>query len=123
MLGFFLAFGVDTMILVGALWYTGHIPGETAGAVSAAVLVVFALWIVGRWVRLHRLDRPDDERGESADDRDQRDPLEKLKERYAAGEISDAEFEKQLDTLLDADRRAESSQDRSTLERDGGGQK
>lgn len=111
------------MVIVGVLWYTGHIPGETAGVVSAAVLGVFGLWIVGRWVRLHRLDRPGDERGESADARDQRDPLEKLKERYAAGEISDAEFEKQLDTLLDADRRAESSEDRSTLERNGRGRR
>lgn len=116
MLGAFLAFGVDTIIIVGVLWYIGQIPGATAGGVSAAVLVVFVLWIFGRWVRLRWADRLDSERVESADDRDQRDPLEQLKQRYAEGEISDAEFEKQLDTLLDADRRAESSEDRSTLE-------
>ncbi|WP_276276359.1 SHOCT domain-containing protein [Haloarcula regularis] len=114
-LGVFLAFGVDTIILVGVLWYVGRISGETAGVVSAAVLVVFALWIFTRWVRFRWMDRLDSERDGSTESRDQRDPLEKLKQRYAEGEISDAEFEKQLETLLDADRRAESSEDQSTI--------
>jgi uncharacterized membrane protein len=114
-LGVFLAFGVDTILIVGVLWYVGRISGETAGVVSAAVLVVFALWIVTRWVRLRRTDDPDAESFERAGSRGQRTPLEQLKRRYAEGEISDAEFEKRLDTLLDADRRAESSEDRSTL--------
>ncbi|MFC6862822.1 SHOCT domain-containing protein [Halomicroarcula sp. GCM10025817] len=61
------------------------------------------------------MDRLDSERDGSTESRDQRDPLEKLKQRYAEGEISDAEFEKQLETLLDADRRAESSEDQSTI--------
>jgi uncharacterized membrane protein len=115
MLGVFLAFGVDTIILVGALWYVGQIPGETAGVVSAVVLVVFALWIFARWVRFRWTDSLDNKNFEGAGGRDQREPLEQLKQRYAKGEISDAEFEKQLDTIVDADRRAASSEDRSTL--------
>lgn len=115
MLGAFLAFGVDTILIVGALWYVGQISAETTGVVSAAVLIVFALWIFIRWVRFRWADRLDTESVERADGRDQRDPLEQLKQRYAEGKISDAEFEKQLDTLLDADRRAESSRDQSAL--------
>ncbi len=115
MLGAFLAFGVDTIIIVGVLWYVGQISGETAGVVSAAVLVVFALWIFTRWVRFRWTNRLDSESAESTESRGQRDPLEQLKQRYAEGEISDAEFEKQLDTLLDADRRAESSEDQAPL--------
>ncbi|MCY4730616.1 SHOCT domain-containing protein [Natronomonas gomsonensis] len=115
MLGAFLAFGVDTIIIVGVLWYVGRISGETAAVVSAAVLIVFALWIFIRWVRFRWTGRLDSESAESTESRDQRDPLEQLKQRYAEGEISDSEFEKQLDTLLDADRQAESSENRSTL--------
>ena len=114
MLGAFLAFGVDTILIVGVLWYVGRLPGETAGGVSAAVLGVFALWICGRWVHLRWTDRLDSGNVERTDSHDQRDPLDQLKQRYAEGEISDAEFEKQLDTSLDADRQAESSEDQST---------
>lgn len=45
---------------------------------------------------------------ESTGSPEQRDPLEKLKQRYVEGEISEAEFEKRLETLLDADYQAES---------------
>jgi len=116
MLGVFLAFGVDTIIVVGALWYVGQIPGATAGAISAAVLGVFGLWILVRWVRLRRAARLDGENADRADSRDQRDPVAQLKRRYAEGEISDAEFERRLDTMFGADRRAESSAERSTPE-------
>ena len=115
MLGTFLAFGVDIMIIVGVLWYVGRISGETAGIVSTAVLVVFALWIFTRWVRFRWTDRLNSASAESTEDRDQRDPVEQLKQRYAEGELSDAEFEKQLDVLLETDRRAESSEGQSTI--------
>jgi hypothetical protein len=61
-----------------------------------------------RWLRL-RLGRPEheDASASGADD----DPLARLKRRYADGELSDAEFEARLDTLLDADSRAESAED------------
>jgi len=118
MLGVFLAFGVDTIILVGVLWYIGRISGVIAGVVSAAVLVVFVLWMVTRWIRFRWTDRLDSEGAENAESRAQRTPLEKLKHRYAEGEISDGEFEKQLDALLDADDQAESSADQSTLVHD-----
>jgi uncharacterized membrane protein len=114
MLGAFLAFGVDTIVIVGVLWYVGRISAETAGVVSAAVLVVFALWGFTRWVRLRRAGHLDSDDVVRTEGRDQRDPLEQLKQRYAEGEISDADFEEQLDTLLDADRRTESSESEPT---------
>ena len=123
MLGAFLAFGVDTILIIGVLWYVGRLPGETAGGVSAAVLGVFALWICGRWVHLRWTDSLDSGNVERIDSHDQRDPLDQLKQRYAEGEISDAEFEKQLDTSLDADRQAESSEDQSTPDLNNRGRK
>ena len=113
--GVFLAFGVDTIIIIGVLWYVGRISGATASVVSATVLVVFALWMFIRWARFRWTDHLDSEGVENVESRDQRTPLEQLKHRYAEGEISDADFEKQLDTLLNADRQAESSEDQSTL--------
>lgn len=108
MLGTFLALGVDTLIIVGVLWYVGQIPGATAGSVSIAILSIFALWVVGRWIRRRRMGHLNSDGSESTGSPEQRDPLEKLKQRYAEGEISEAEFEKRLETLLDADYQAES---------------
>jgi len=110
MVGAFVAFGVDTMVIGGVLWYVGRISGVTAAVVSATVVAVFALWLGTRWVRVRWTDRPDSETAERAESRERREPLEQLKQRYAEGEISDAEFEKQLDALLEADRRVESSE-------------
>jgi uncharacterized membrane protein len=48
------------------------------------------------------------------------DPLATLQERYAAGELSEAEFEARLDKLLESDQRAEDADDleSAALERD-----
>lgn len=42
MLGAFLTFGVDTLIIVAALWYVGRLSGTIAGAVTVVVLLVFS---------------------------------------------------------------------------------
>ncbi|SEH11128.1 Short C-terminal domain-containing protein [Natronorubrum sediminis] len=39
----------------------------------------------------------------------ERDPVSKLQERYAAGELSDEEFETKLERLIDANERAENA--------------
>ncbi|WP_277554539.1 SHOCT domain-containing protein [Halobaculum limi] len=110
MLGLFLAFGVDTVVIVAALWYVGRVSANVAGGVSVAVLAVFGAWVVGRWLRLRGVGSGDD-----ADDGDtEDDPVERLKRRYADGEIGDEEFEARLDRLLDADERS--------AERDGDGE-
>jgi uncharacterized membrane protein len=111
MLGAFLAFGVDTLVIVAALWYVGRLSGTIAGAVTVVVLLVFSLWVVGRWLRLRLTTQSEEDSGENTREVEETDPLDRLKQRYANGELSDAEFEERLDTLLDADRRAESAND------------
>jgi len=111
MLGMFLAFGADTILIVAVLWYVDAIPASTAGQVAAAVLSVFLLWIAVRWGRLRRT------RGTGATVSDgskadaEGDPVERLKRRYADGEVSDEEFERRLDRLLDADSRLDADED------------
>lgn len=109
MLGAFLAFGFDTLVIVAGLWYVGRVSDTMAGAVSVAVLLVFSLWVVGRWLRLRLTNHSGADSGETGGKSDEPDPLDRLKQRYANDELSDAEFEARLDTLLDADRRAESA--------------
>lgn len=109
MLGAFLALGVDTLVIVAVLWYVGRVSDTVAAAVSVAILLVFSLWVVGRWLRLRLTGRSADDNRESTNGAEEPDPLDRLKQRYADGELSDAEFEARLDTLLDADRRAESA--------------
>ncbi len=113
MLGMFLAFGVDTVVIVAALWYVGRLPGAVAGGVTAAMLGVFLLWVVGRWVRLRRRGGADVESGSgtAGDGTDaEADPVERLKRRYADGDISEREFERRLDRLLDAEDRVDGSE-------------
>ncbi|WP_318571158.1 SHOCT domain-containing protein [Salinigranum marinum] len=110
-LGTFLAFGADTLVIVAALWYVGRLSGTMAGAVAAGVLLVFSLWIGVRWLRLRLVGRSGSDGGERTDSPERTNPVDRLKQRYADGELSDAEFEARLDRLLDADRRVESTAD------------
>ena len=109
MLGAFLALGVDTLVIVAALWYVGRMSGTIAGAITAAVLLVFSLWVAVRWLRLRLTAPSGNDRDQKTDATEHQEPLDRLKQRYANGELSDAEFEERLDKLLDADRRAEST--------------
>lgn len=105
MLGAFLAFGVDTILIVAALWYVGAVAASTAAGVSAAVLSVFLLWIIVRWGRLRRTRGTGATTGAGPNPDAEDDPVERLKRRYADGEVSDEEFERRIDRLLDADSR------------------
>jgi uncharacterized membrane protein len=109
MLGAFLAFGVDTLVIVAALWYVGRVSDSMASAVSVAVLLVFSVWVMGRWLRLRLTKQSGDDSEENTNSSKEPDPLDRLKQRYANDELSDAEFEARLDRLLEADRRAEST--------------
>jgi uncharacterized membrane protein len=90
MLGVMIAFGADAIILVGAGWAVGFFSTTVFAAVTTLVVAVFALWIGWRWRAIKKV--------ESAE----RDALEELKHRYARGELSDEEFERKLDALVDA---------------------
>ncbi len=111
MLGLFLAFGVDVIVIVAALWYVGRVPTTTVVGTTSVILGAFSLWVVVRWVRLRQLgtNTADATAGMGATPADgaetdgEPDPVERLKRRYADGEVSDEEFERRLDHLLDAD--------------------
>ncbi|PSQ47422.1 hypothetical protein BRD15_07245 [Halobacteriales archaeon SW_6_65_15] len=90
MLGVMIAFGADAIILVGAGLAVGFFSTTVFAAVTTLVVAVFALWIGWRWRAIKKV--------ESAE----RDALEELKHRYARGELSDEEFERKLDALVDA---------------------
>jgi len=97
-LGLFLVFGADIILVVVLLAVAGIVSGSVAISVTALILAVYGGWLGVRWRRLQ-----DD--GEPA----QPDALETLKDRYAAGELSDEEFEQRLDRLLDTEQREEQS--------------
>lgn len=97
-LGFFLVFGADIILVVVLLAVAGIVSGSVAVAVTALILGVYGGWLGLRWRQLQ-------DNGKA----DQPDPLETLKDRYAAGELSDAEFERRLDRLLDTEGREEQS--------------
>lgn len=85
--------------------------------VLADVVIVAALLLAGPWVAVAitgllvlsfilvwYLTRPS---SEPDDETTVVDPVTKLQQRYAAGELSDAEFERRLDHLVESNERAE----------------
>lgn len=114
MIGLFVVFGADLILLVVLLAAVGVMAWSNAAAVSLFVLAGFGGWIGIRWY-LRRSALPESENTRKRSERSpeaetESDPLEALKRRYAAGELSDDEFEEKLDRLLDSDRLAESGQ-------------
>lgn len=115
MVGLFVVAGADVILLVVLLAAVGVTTWTVALGISGFILAVFGGWAFVRWRRL----RPDPAPAEAgaADDRGSReaegavDPVERLKTRYAAGELADDEFEETLDRLLDSDRQVEAALD------------
>lgn len=108
-LGFFLVFGADIILAVVLLAVAGIVSGPVAVAVTALVLGVYGVWLGLRWRRLRDSEEPT-----------QPDPLETLKDRYAAGELSDEEFERRLDRLLDTESEERTGVDERSKERSKG---
>ncbi|RKD97177.1 SHOCT domain-containing protein [Halopiger aswanensis] len=90
--------------------------GPVYGVVTLALLVLSFILV---WY-LTRSEETDDVQARSAEtdadrtatesasaDDDDRDPVTRLQERYAAGELSDAEFEAKLERLIDSNERAD----------------
>jgi uncharacterized membrane protein len=104
-LGLFIAFGADYILFWVVLGVTGTVPGWIVVAMTVLTLGFYGGWLVVRWRRL-RDDEPT-----------QPDPLETLRDRYAAGELSDEEFERRLDRLLDNEREERLGADEQSNER------
>ncbi|AEH37849.1 SHOCT domain-containing protein [Halopiger xanaduensis] len=88
--------------------------GPVYGVLTLALLVLSFILVWG----LTRSEETDDAQARSAEtdaDRtatasaaaDDRDPVTQLQERYAAGDLSDEEFEAKLERLIDANERAD----------------
>lgn len=107
MIGLFVAFGGDVILLVVLLAAVDVLAWTTALGVSGVILAVFGSWAIYRWRRL-RAPADAADAGEGGDDT----PLETLKSRYAAGELSDEEFETKLDQLMDSERQRETNLER-----------
>ncbi|PSP78014.1 hypothetical protein BRC70_00555 [Halobacteriales archaeon QH_6_68_27] len=105
-LGFFLVFGADIVLAAVLLALAGIVSGPVAVAVTALVLGVYGAWLGLRWRRLRDSEEPTEP-----------DPLETLRDRYAAGELSDEEFERRLDRLLDTEREQRGSVNERSKER------
>ena len=86
---FVVKFVLADIVIIAALLFAGPLY-----AVAITALLVLSIVLV--WT----LTRRDAETAE-------RDPVTRLQERYAAGELTDAEFEAKLERLLDANDRAE----------------
>lgn len=95
MFGTMIAFGADIVLLVGVAWALDYVSAAVFAVVTVLVVSFYGGWIAWRgWER----------RGVASTDRS---PVEELKHRYANGEISEAELERRLDTLIDEEKRAE----------------
>ena len=105
-LGFFLVFGADIILAAVLLAVAGIVSGPVAVGVTALVLGVYGVWLGLRWRRLRDSEEPTEP-----------DPLETLRDRYAAGKLSDEEFERRLDRLLDTEREQRGSVNKRSEER------
>lgn len=105
---FAIKFVLADVVIVAALVFAGPL---TAVAITALLVAsVFLVWYLSERV------------GSEGDDVEESypDPVTRLQARYADGELSEAEFEAKLDSLLEADDRAEEAEietEELTLER------
>ena len=101
---FVLKFVLADVIIIAALLLAGP---ATAVLITALLVLSFVLL----WYFLESSD--DDSAAETAeavtrsDAAAESDPVTKLQERYAAGELSEAEFEAKLERLIESNERAE----------------
>lgn len=91
MLGMWLVFGADFILLAGLGWAVDLISPIVFVAVTVVILAVFTAWIGWRWWAIRQLEATE------------QSPLDALKYQYATGELSEAEFERRLDRLVETD--------------------
>jgi len=88
MLGVFLVIG-DGALLASLLWTFGEVGLIWPVATTAITVALLVGWAAVRWRRLRRSE-PET-------------PIETLRRRYAAGELTDEEFEARLETVLESE--------------------
>lgn len=92
---FIIKFVLADIVIIAALLLAGPL---YAVAITALLIVsVFLTWYLTQRTGSRTTDGPDPEP----------DPITRLQDRYAAGELSEPEFEAALDRLIDANERAE----------------
>jgi len=101
------SFGDDFAQTVAMVLVLADVPVVVVAVVvgplyGVALAAVIALTLLVGWFLSRRLDG-----GDSADDGSATDPVTELQRRYAAGELSEAEFERKLDRLVESAERAE----------------
>ncbi|WP_440769158.1 SHOCT domain-containing protein [Natronorubrum sp. DTA28] len=77
-------------------------------ALAVTLLFVVTSFLIWYLVERSETDESQDDAA-VADSAPERDPVTKLQERYAAGELSDEEFEAKLDRLIDSNEQAEAA--------------
>ncbi|GEM_PF-1990009 len=98
---FAIKFVLGDILIIAALLFAGPL-----WALAFTILMVLSVVLV--WYLMTRAGEPEpstDESGASSG-RSARDPVTELQERYAAGELSEDEFETRLDRLLESNERA-----------------
>jgi uncharacterized membrane protein len=109
---------VYSFLSVGLVWLVAGLAATGVG-LAASVLTILVLWPVYLSL-IGNAESPAAYAEEvltgSAGSPD--DPLEVLKRQYASGNVSDEEFERRLDALLDAEQRSGSGQVSTSDQRD-----
>ncbi|ELY52213.1 SHOCT domain-containing protein [Natronorubrum bangense] len=99
---FAIKFVLADILIIAVLLFAGPL---YALAITALLVVsVFLVWYLTQRVGPVGTDTTDSSRSDR-----ERDPVTKLQDRYAAGELSDAEFEAKLERLIDANERADAA--------------
>ncbi|MFC4438109.1 MULTISPECIES: SHOCT domain-containing protein [Natrialbaceae] len=96
---FAIKFVLADVVIIAALLFAGPIY-----AVAITALLVVSVFLV--WYLTQRVGSTDDS-DEIRSEREATDPVTTLQERYAAGDLTETEFEAKLEQLIDANERAE----------------
>ncbi|QSW98717.1 SHOCT domain-containing protein [Haloterrigena alkaliphila] len=107
---FAIKFVLADVLIIAALLLAG--PLYALGITALFVASTFLIWYLTR-----RSERADAERAAEraaegdadADHAAEHDPVTRLQERYADGELSEAEFEAKLDRLIESNERADAA--------------
>lgn len=91
---FIIKFVLADIVIIAALLLAGPLY-----AVAITALLVVSVFLT--WYLTHRTG------SQRSSDEPESDPITKLQARYAAGELSESEFEAALDRLIEANERAE----------------